>query len=593
MSEPAKRPKLGLALSGGGFRASFFHLGVLARLADADLLRHVEVISTVSGGSIIGALYYLKLKLLLESKPDQGITAGDYQQLVASLIESFQEAVRKNLRMRAFIDPWKNLRMSRANYSRSDRMGELFDQFLYRPVLGKDGPVRMRDLLIHPPGAPRPFSPDQHNASRSAKVPVLLINATSLNTGRNWRFEAVRMGEPPPRGALERDLDKRIRLLRPESYDAMTPVQSDIELGHAVAASAAVPGIFYPLAISKMYPDLRVELVDGGVHDNQGVQALVDRGCTQFIISDGSGQMEGVRHPRTTAPAVLLRSSSISMSRVREEQILRAAELAGDGATCLVHLRKGLAPEYVPYIDAEGKPAKVPQVPESTTLERYGIAPEVQEALSRLRTDLDAFNDMESESLMLSGYRMLGYELQRVRALWARRGKDGEGTWSFHRVAELARHPTPHYLRVLRVGSQVAFKVFGLYPGLATAAGLLGAALFGWLLWSFKDSLSEPIVPASWIPTRLSVLLFLAPVLPFSNGPVRKALMRIRFISRIAGWARAPVRWGERTICRALPLALGSALFSIYLWFANPLFLRAGRIESGGGSARRGTYLFR
>src|SRR5580658_5007428 len=37
--------KLGLALSGGGFRASFFHIGVLARLAELDLLRYVEVLS--------------------------------------------------------------------------------------------------------------------------------------------------------------------------------------------------------------------------------------------------------------------------------------------------------------------------------------------------------------------------------------------------------------------------------------------------------------------------------------------------------------------------------------------------------------------
>ena len=48
--------KLGLALSGGGFRASLFHIGVLARMAELDLLRHVGVLSTVSGGSIIGAL---------------------------------------------------------------------------------------------------------------------------------------------------------------------------------------------------------------------------------------------------------------------------------------------------------------------------------------------------------------------------------------------------------------------------------------------------------------------------------------------------------------------------------------------------------
>ena len=60
--------KLGLALSGGGFRASLFHIGVLARLAELDLLKSVSVLFTVSGGSIISAAYYLKIKELLEGK---------------------------------------------------------------------------------------------------------------------------------------------------------------------------------------------------------------------------------------------------------------------------------------------------------------------------------------------------------------------------------------------------------------------------------------------------------------------------------------------------------------------------------------------
>ena len=59
VSEEREHPKLGLALSGGGHRAAFFHIGVLAKLAELGLLRPVQVISTVSGGSIIGALYYL------------------------------------------------------------------------------------------------------------------------------------------------------------------------------------------------------------------------------------------------------------------------------------------------------------------------------------------------------------------------------------------------------------------------------------------------------------------------------------------------------------------------------------------------------
>jgi predicted acylesterase/phospholipase RssA len=66
-----EEPKLGLALSGGGHRAAFFHIGVLAKLAELGLLRRIEVISTVSGGSIVGALYYLHVKNLLEDKTAQ------------------------------------------------------------------------------------------------------------------------------------------------------------------------------------------------------------------------------------------------------------------------------------------------------------------------------------------------------------------------------------------------------------------------------------------------------------------------------------------------------------------------------------------
>lgn len=46
---------IGLCFSGGGFRASLFHLGVLRYLAETKQLSNVGVISSVSGGSIIAA----------------------------------------------------------------------------------------------------------------------------------------------------------------------------------------------------------------------------------------------------------------------------------------------------------------------------------------------------------------------------------------------------------------------------------------------------------------------------------------------------------------------------------------------------------
>src|SRR5574341_1819348 len=52
--------KIGLSLSGGGFRATVFHLGVLARLAEEDLLEQVAMVSSVSGGSLCAGLVFAK-----------------------------------------------------------------------------------------------------------------------------------------------------------------------------------------------------------------------------------------------------------------------------------------------------------------------------------------------------------------------------------------------------------------------------------------------------------------------------------------------------------------------------------------------------
>src|SRR5215467_5014256 len=47
--------KIGLALSGGGFRATLYHLGLARFLRDAGLLSKVTHITSVSGGSIFAA----------------------------------------------------------------------------------------------------------------------------------------------------------------------------------------------------------------------------------------------------------------------------------------------------------------------------------------------------------------------------------------------------------------------------------------------------------------------------------------------------------------------------------------------------------
>ena len=53
---------IALSLSGGGYRAAGFHLGVLDMLHRLDLLKDVVALSTVSGGTFTGMRYALSLK---------------------------------------------------------------------------------------------------------------------------------------------------------------------------------------------------------------------------------------------------------------------------------------------------------------------------------------------------------------------------------------------------------------------------------------------------------------------------------------------------------------------------------------------------
>ena len=55
-SELEDQHEMGIALSGGGFRATLFHLGALWRLNEMYLLPQIARFSSVSGGSILAGL---------------------------------------------------------------------------------------------------------------------------------------------------------------------------------------------------------------------------------------------------------------------------------------------------------------------------------------------------------------------------------------------------------------------------------------------------------------------------------------------------------------------------------------------------------
>jgi NTE family protein len=178
----------------------------------------VRVISTVSGGSIVAALLYMRLKDLLEHVPDEEIGDEHYVAVVERVAGDLRRGVQRNLRARTFADLRANLRMSRRDYSRTSRMGELYDRELYRPAVERplfgpppgrvDRALRLSDLLIQPAGAAPGYDPTKDTGMRRAPVPILVINATSLNTGHNWRFEAIGMGEPDRDEDAVREIDR-------------------------------------------------------------------------------------------------------------------------------------------------------------------------------------------------------------------------------------------------------------------------------------------------------------------------------------------------------------------------------------------------
>jgi len=207
--------KIGLALSGGGFRASLFHIGVLAKLAERDVLRRVEVLSCVSGGSIIGAHYYLEVRKLLQEKPDRDITREDYIKIVTRIEEDFLNGVQTNIRTLVAAEFKTNLKLIFSeHYSRTQRAGELYEEKIFSRVQDGEGdkPRWLNELKIMPQGEVPDFAPKLHNWRRRAKVPILILNATALNTGHSWQFTASWMGEPP--AGIDSKIDGNDRLRR-------------------------------------------------------------------------------------------------------------------------------------------------------------------------------------------------------------------------------------------------------------------------------------------------------------------------------------------------------------------------------------------
>ncbi len=263
------------------------------------------------------------------------------------------------------------------------------------------------------------------------------------------------MGEVPPRNLTFRDIDKRDRYRRmryDEIDEASTGRKPYFLLGNAVAASASVPGIFPPMAISNLYKHRRVQLVDGGVYDNQGVASLFDPDCmySDFIVSDASGQIDTTDNPRTDLLPVLFSSSSILMRRVREEIVNNLIQTQ-DKHVAYFHLTHGLSAKKIDWAPSD----RIEIEADSSTFQ-FDVSEEVQRALSEIRTDLDSFTDVEAGCLEANSYQMSKSELLKLKSYVS--SQSLQGNWQFSQYQPLLKAGDPKMLNQLEQGRHQFFK---------------------------------------------------------------------------------------------------------------------------------------
>jgi predicted acylesterase/phospholipase RssA/cellulose biosynthesis protein BcsQ len=569
-AENLRRGKIGLALSGGGFRASIFHIGVLARLAELDLLRHVDVLSCVSGGSIIGAQYYLELQTLLQNKVDAEICRKDYLEIVERLETRFVKGVEGNLRIRVASNPFKNfLSAFSSKYSRTARLGELYESELFARAEGWKGHGKfyMDDLVVKPKDG-GDFNPKYDNWRRSNKIPIVLFNAATVNTGHNWQFAATWMGEPSY--LIDSSIDAAEQFPRVYYWEAPKDYER-IRLGVAVGASSCVPALFEPVRLPGLYEGFNIQLVDGGVHDNQGTAGLLEQECSVIIVSDASGQMGGVRDAKVGMLNALGRARNILETRVRDSQFRALGERLRSGLLrqlVFLHLKKDLHAGET-----------------SSGLTSYQVSRKTQELLASVRTDLDAFHQQEAGALMVSGYRMACRELEPlVPTLLRSEAMDAAASqWKFLEADSLVNGSATvenvgDFRHLLSIGGSVGGKLWKLAPWVMVPLTALWVAFFVVLMQSARVVQWRAVV-ASHLPPKL------LPYLTWYSlaGGVLLAALLWKGLLHVAnrGWKSY-----SQILMGVLLTGVGWIVALWYLLFLNPLYLALGKLPQSRGPSK-------
>ncbi|TAL04895.1 MAG: patatin-like phospholipase family protein [Porticoccaceae bacterium] len=222
-----------LALSGGGSRAAYWSANVMLALQttfpDLDMLCEVDVISSVSGGSLPAAYYGIST----DAKPCPGAVAQK------GYGRGWDRAVVRRLMRKNYINKWFGNWFWPTNiakywvtsYDRTDIMAQTLADNLYdRRPTGQD--LKIGDLL-----------PDR---------PYLILNATngtSDSFGKSFTFTA-------------------------EDFSTIKSDINDYELGRAVMATATFPAVFSYMTLKNFDKDAYTHVFDGGNMDNLGLYGV-------------------------------------------------------------------------------------------------------------------------------------------------------------------------------------------------------------------------------------------------------------------------------------------------------------------------------
>ncbi|KQX68455.1 patatin-like phospholipase family protein [Paenibacillus sp. Root444D2] len=444
---------IGLALSGGGYRASLFHLGVMARLADEGLLKEVHAISTVSGGSIVGAFYY---KMLCEElRNDRPLTDQDYRDLMQRVIREFVAVVQEDLRNRVVITGGISRLVPEPILKRLLWLVHKVVPAL-NPAVILDSKLEqgMRALMFQTTVLRDLMDSPVHPENRK---PELILNTSILENGQPLFISTN------PTSLLWRQNERNHAIRADEMLN--------LPVSKAVAASACVPGLFNPITIP--FGDRMVHGVDGGVLDNLGghaIQLLWQEGMS-VLLSDASKPLRIENYVEVDSVESFFRIQDLFMSAIRDLRI------EGTDDT-IVDMRK--------------------EIP--------GIDPTVRTLAVTMRTDLNAFSEVEAYSLMYVGYCASGQQMDKLqgestgeRASAKKVGED----WPFMSIRSYVQKPTPEYLVLMGQKSKKRFSVPNLTLSHAVSLSYLLLYLAVFIYIWVHHGVYEAIWYVGFIPVLL------------------------------------------------------------------------------------------